>query len=106
MSYPDDKDERSAVDLMIGFFRPRPKLVTANYTVTMEVDQIEIGELPPGEHRIQFTGWQNVKTPPHWMGGSNTLRLPLQSGDEIKVYLERHDNQWVLFHHMGIWMRR
>lgn len=107
VQYPAEETvERSAVDRLIGFFSPRPKLVTANYTITMEVVQVDKGMLPPGEHRIQFTGRQNVQTPEHWMGGANTLRLQLQSGDTIKVYLAREDNQWVLFHHMGLWLRR
>ncbi|KFG97190.1 hypothetical protein GQ56_0111575 [Burkholderia paludis] len=105
--YPDEESvERSAVDALVDFFRPRPRLVTAIYTVTMEVQQIDKGALPPGERRLQFTARENVQTPKHWMGGTNTLRLSLQSGDTIRVYLERNDDQWVLFHHMGLWLRR
>ena len=82
------------------------KLVTAYFTVTMEVENVEKGALAPGEHQIQFTGYRNVETPRHWVGGTNTLRLDLRTGDTIKVYLQREQNQWVLFHHMGIWLRR
>jgi hypothetical protein len=106
VQYPvDDADELSIADRLVGLFKPRAKLVTAIYTITMEVEHVDKGELPPGEHQIQFRGFQNVKTPEHWMGGADTLRLHLQPGDTIKVYLDREGDKWALFHHMGIWLR-
>jgi hypothetical protein len=81
-------------------------LVTAHYVVTMAVEQVQKGKLLPGQHEIRFTGYRNTETPPHWVGGSNTLRLELQAGDLIKVYLAHDGNDWVLFHHNGIWMSR
>lgn len=98
--------EQSAFEKLVEFFGPRPKLVSAIYTVTVNVEQVEKGELPSGEQRIQFTGQCNVVTPKHWMGGTNTMRVSLQPGDGVKVYLERDGDHWRLFHHMGLWMRR
>src|ERR1700748_716669 len=65
------------------------KLVVAHETVTMVVTHVEKGALPPAKPEIRFTGWHITEQPPHWVGGSNTLRLPLQIGDSIKVYLAR-----------------
>ena len=83
----------------------RATLVTADYTVTMTVETVEKGNLPHNNHTLQFTGYRNIHVPVHWMGGTNTLRLDLQAGDEIKVYLEGKEGHWALFHHMGIWLR-
>jgi hypothetical protein len=105
VQYPDDAGNRSTLDAIVSLFEGRPKLVTATYTVTMEVEHLDKGTLAPGEHQIQFTGFQNKETPAHWMGGANTLRLHLEPGDTIKVYLDREGDTWALFHHMGIWLR-
>jgi len=81
-------------------------LVTAHYTVTMEVISVEKGSLSPADYSLQFTGYSNTHVPAHWVGGTNTMRLDLRSGDEIKVYLRQEGDHWVLFHHLGLWLRR
>ncbi|WP_442680421.1 hypothetical protein ACSBM8_04285 [Sphingomonas sp. ASY06-1R] len=82
------------------------KLVTGHWTVTVSVGSIEKGRLAPGEKNLRFTGSRNVVVPKSWVGGTNTLRLTPQVGDEVKVYLERTDGEWRLFHHLGLWLRR
>lgn len=81
-------------------------LVTTHYTVTMEVSHVEKGSLSSSDHSLQFTGSFNTRVPAHWVGGTNTMRLEVRPGDEIKVYLRREGDHWVLFHHSGLWLRR
>lgn len=78
------------------------RLVMAYHTVTMTVDSVQKGTVPGQAKQISFVGENNIETPKRWVGGSNTLRIPLHQGDHIKVYLVRQDDSWVLFHHMGI----
>ena len=82
------------------------KLVRETWTITMNVEAVEKGQLAPGESAIRFTGERNVAVPKGWLGGTNTLRLTLQPGDEVKAYLIREAGGWRLFHHLGLWMRR
>jgi len=81
-------------------------LVTAHYTVTMDVSSVEKGSLSAEDRSLQFTAYSNTHVPAHWVGGTNTMRLEVRPGDEIKVYLQREGDHWVLFHHLGLWLRR
>ncbi|WP_125903152.1 hypothetical protein [Luteibacter rhizovicinus] len=80
--------------------------MTAHYTVTMDVSSVEKGSLSAEDRSLQFTGYSNTHVPAHWVGGTNTMRLEVRPGDEIKVYLQREGDHWVLFHHLGLWLRR
>lgn len=82
------------------------KLVTAHYTVTLQVEAVEKGrQLAPAE-TLRFTGERNVVSPRSWLGGTNTLRLTLLPGDEVKAYLAQRSGEWHLLHHQGLWLRR
>jgi hypothetical protein len=114
-----DADMRSAAELIatgfvtevaerdeVSYPARGQKLVTGHWTVTLRVGTIEKGQLAPGEKNLRFTGERNVVVPKSWVGGSNTLRLTPQVGDEAKVYLVRAGGGWRLFHHLGLWLRR
>ena len=94
-----EKDETS-------YPAPGQKLVTGTWTITMTIEAVEKGRLAPGETAIRFTGERNVAVPKSWLGGTNTLRLTLQPGDEVKAYLIRESGGWRLFDHFGLWMQR
>lgn len=82
------------------------KLVTGRWTISLSVGTIEKGRLTSGERNLRFTGERNVVVPNSWLGGTNTLRLTPQVGDEVKVYLVRTAGEWRLIHHLGLWLRR
>jgi hypothetical protein len=85
---------------------PGQKLVVGHWTVTLRVEAVEKGQLPPGDGQLRFTGERNVSVPHGWLGGTNTLRLTPMVGDEVRAYLVRSDGGWQLFHHLGLWLRR
>ena len=114
-----DADMRSAAELIatgivtavserdeVSYPSQGQKLVTGHWTITLSVGTIEKGQLASGERNLRFTGERNVVVPKPWVGGSNTLRLTPQVGDEVKVYLVRTAGEWRLFHHLGLWLRR
>ena len=82
------------------------KLVTGTWTITIDVEAVEKGRLAPGETAVRFTGERNVAVPKGWLGGTNTLRLTPQPGDEVKAYLVSESGGWRLIHHLGLWIRR
>ncbi|MGI4800683.1 MAG: hypothetical protein ACRYG8_43005 [Janthinobacterium lividum] len=82
------------------------KLVTAHYTVTLQVEAVEKGRQFAPAETLRFTAERNVTVPRSWLGGTNTLRLTLLPGDEVKAYLLQQSGEWRLFHHQGLWVRR
>ncbi len=82
------------------------RLVVGRWTVTLHMEAVEKGQLPPGNKELRFTGYRNIVVPRGWVGGTNTLRLTPRVGDEVKVYLTRSEDDWQLFHHLGLWLRR
>jgi len=74
----------------------------ANYTVVIDVNSIEKGDIGGHNHQIEFHAWREVKRPRGLVGDGGTLQTDLKRDDNVKIYLKRGAVAWELFSRSGI----